>query len=122
MAQAPSGQGRFMGTAYRVEKGVEKSELVVLVASNVPASSVGPTDIPLRIAMGSLPKDKVRDGGKLARSLFARCDARAEQQGARLREDVDLGEWPHRHDDRRNRPYGYRRRGTYVPPAGQPRW
>jgi len=69
MAQAPSGQGRFMGTAYRVEKGVEKSELVVLVASNVPASSVGPTDIPLRIAMGSLPKDKVRDGGKLARSL-----------------------------------------------------
>ena len=58
-----------MGTAYRVEKGIEKAELVVLAASNVPASSVGPTDIPLRIAMGPLPKDKLRDGGKLARSL-----------------------------------------------------
>ncbi len=69
MAQAPSGQGRFMGTAYRVEKGIEKAELVVLEAANVPASSVGPTDIPLRIAMGALPKDKRRDGGKLARAL-----------------------------------------------------
>jgi hypothetical protein len=69
MAQAPSGYGRFMGNAFRVERGVEKHDLVVLAASNVNAATVGPTDIPLRVAMGSLPKDKRRDGGKLARAL-----------------------------------------------------
>jgi hypothetical protein len=69
MGQAPSGQGRFMGTAYRVDSGVERPELVVLEAANVPASSVGPTDIPLRVAMASLPKDKTRDGRTLARAL-----------------------------------------------------
>jgi hypothetical protein len=69
MAQAPSGYGRFMGNAFRVEHGAEKRDLVVLAASNVNAATVGPTDIPLRVAMGSLPKDKHRDGGKLARAL-----------------------------------------------------
>jgi hypothetical protein len=69
IGQAPSGQGRFMGTAYRVERGVEKRDLVVLAASNAPASTIGPTDIPLRVAMGLLPKDKHRDGSKLARLL-----------------------------------------------------
>jgi hypothetical protein len=58
-----------MGVEFRVEHGVEKRDLVVLAASNVPASTVGPTDIPLRVAMGPLPKDKRRDGGKLARAL-----------------------------------------------------
>jgi hypothetical protein len=69
IGQAPSGQGRFMGTAYRVDRGVEKAELVLLAASNAPANMVGPTDIPLKVAMGSLPKDKHRDGIKLARAL-----------------------------------------------------
>src|SRR5678815_429015 len=69
IGQAPSGQGRFMGTAFRVEGGIEKRDLVVLAAANAPSNSVGPTDIPLRVAMGSLPKDKQRDGGKLARAL-----------------------------------------------------
>jgi hypothetical protein len=69
MAQAPSGQGRFVGTAYRVDKGIERNDLVVLLAENVPASGVGPSDIPLRIAMSPLPKDKRRDGNKLARAL-----------------------------------------------------
>jgi len=69
IGQAPSGQGRFMGAAYRVEGGVEKRDLVVLAAANAPANTVGPTDIPLRVAMGLLPKDKHRDGSKLARLL-----------------------------------------------------
>jgi len=46
MAQAPSGQGRFMGTAYRVEKGVEKSELVVLVAFERSGEQRGPNGHP----------------------------------------------------------------------------
>jgi hypothetical protein len=69
IGQAPSGQGRFMGNAYRLDHGVEKHDFVVLAASNVNASTVGPTDIPLRVAIGPLPKDKRRDGGKLARAL-----------------------------------------------------
>jgi hypothetical protein len=69
IGQAPSGYGRFMGNAFRVDKGVEKHDFVVLAASNVNASTVGPTDIPLRVAMGSLPKDKLRDASKLAREL-----------------------------------------------------
>jgi hypothetical protein len=69
IAQVPSGQGRWMGTMYRVDKGVERVELEVLAASNVPAASVGPTDLPLRVAMAPLPKDKRRDGKKLAHAL-----------------------------------------------------
>ena len=69
IGQVPSGQGRWMGKTFRVEKGREKVELEVLAASNVSAASVGPTDLPLRIAMAPLPKDKRRDGTKLARAL-----------------------------------------------------
>src|SRR5260370_474735 len=69
IGQAPSGQGRFMGNAYRLDHGVEKHDFVVVAASNVNASTVGPTDVPLRDAIGAVPKDKRRDGGKLARPL-----------------------------------------------------
>jgi hypothetical protein len=69
IGQAPSGQGRFMGTAYLVNGGVERPDLVLLQAANVPASSVGPTDIPLRVAIDSLPKNKRREGRTLARAL-----------------------------------------------------
>ena len=58
-----------MGRGYRIEKGVEKSDLMLLSASNVPAGTVGPTDLPLRVATGTLPKEKRRDGEKLARAL-----------------------------------------------------
>ncbi len=69
IGQVPSGQGRWMGSAYRVDKGREKADFVILAAMNVPASSVGPTDLPLRVAMGALPKDKRRDGRRLVRAL-----------------------------------------------------
>src|SRR5258708_31356594 len=58
-----------MGRSYRVEKGVEKADLAVLSAANVPSGTVGPTDLPLRVALGVLPKDKRRDGNKLAHAL-----------------------------------------------------
>jgi hypothetical protein len=41
----------------------------VLSADNVPAASVGPTDLPLRVALGNLPRELRRDGDKLARAL-----------------------------------------------------
>jgi hypothetical protein len=69
IGQAPSGQGRFVGNEFRVDHGVEKRDIVMLLAANAPAASVGPTDIPLRVAMAPLPKDKRRDAGKLARAL-----------------------------------------------------
>jgi hypothetical protein len=69
IGQVPSGEGRWMGRTFRVDKGREKVELEVLAASNVPQASVGPTDLPLRVAMAPLPKEKRRDGAKLARAL-----------------------------------------------------
>jgi len=69
IGQVPSGQGRWMGRAYRVNRGAEKADFVILAANNVPASSVGPSDLPLRVAMGSLPKDKRRDARRLARAI-----------------------------------------------------
>jgi hypothetical protein len=69
ITQVPSGQGRWMGKTIRVEKGRERVELEVLAASNAPQGSVGPTELPLRVAMAPLPKDKRRDGAKLARAL-----------------------------------------------------
>jgi len=69
IGQAPSGQGRWMGQGFRVEKGREIRELYMLSATNVPSASVGPTDLPLRIAMGTLPREARRDGEKLAKAL-----------------------------------------------------
>jgi hypothetical protein len=69
VAQVPSGEGRFFGYAYRVERGAEKPELEVLAVTNVPANPDSPTDLPFRIAVAALPKDKRRDGQKLARAL-----------------------------------------------------
>jgi hypothetical protein len=69
IGQVPSGEGRWMGKTIRVEKGRDRVELEVLAASNVAQASVSPTDLPLRIAMAPLPKEKRRDGAKLARAL-----------------------------------------------------
>ena len=68
-AQTPSGEGRWFGRAYTVEKGAEKSDLMILLAKNVPTSQIGPGDLPIRIAMGSLPEDASHEGAKLVASL-----------------------------------------------------
>ena len=69
LGQLASGQGRWLGRGYRVEHGREVSDLFVLSAAGVPPASVGPTDLPLRIALGNLPREARRDGEKLAKAL-----------------------------------------------------
>ncbi len=65
----PSGEGRWIGTAYTVEKGVEKSDLLLLSVVQVPTSTVPPGELALRIGTGPLPEDKRDHGNKLANAL-----------------------------------------------------
>jgi hypothetical protein len=69
----PSGEGRFIGTAYTLEKGAEKSELLLLSAIQAPTSTVPAGELALRIGMGPVPDDKRDHGVKLA-SALARGD------------------------------------------------
>jgi hypothetical protein len=47
--ETPSGEGRWFGRAHVVEKGVERSEYLLLVSRHVPTARVGPSDLPLMI-------------------------------------------------------------------------
>ena len=69
----PSGEGRFIGTAYSTEKGAEKSELLLLLVAQAPTSAVPPGELALRIGVGPVPDDKRDHGVKLA-SALARGD------------------------------------------------
>jgi len=69
----PSGEGRFIGTAYSNEKGAEKSELMLLLVSQAPTSTVPAGELALRIGTGPVPDDKRDHGVKLA-SALARGD------------------------------------------------
>ena len=69
----PSGEGRFIGTAYSTEKGAEKSELMLLLVSQAPTSTVPAGELALRIGTGPVPDDKRDHGAKLA-SALARGD------------------------------------------------
>ncbi|MET0592519.1 MAG: hypothetical protein ABW133_07460, partial [Polyangiaceae bacterium] len=69
----PSGEGRFIGTAYSLEKGAEKSELLLLSVAQAPTSTVPPGELALRIGTAPVPDDKRDHGVKLA-SALARGD------------------------------------------------
>jgi hypothetical protein len=56
--QIPSGEGRWVGNVQTVEKGADKADLLVFLARQVPTATVGPTELPLRIGIGSFPDDK----------------------------------------------------------------
>jgi hypothetical protein len=71
--QIPSGEGRWIGTAYSNEKGAEKSELLLLLVTQAPTSTVAPGELALRIGTGPVPDDKRDHGVKLA-SALARGD------------------------------------------------
>ncbi len=65
----PSGEGRWIGTAYTLEKGTEKSELMLLSVTQIPTSTVPPGELALRIGTGPVPEDKRDHGNKLANAL-----------------------------------------------------
>jgi hypothetical protein len=65
----PSGEGRWIGTAYANEKGAEKSELMLLLVTQAPTSTVPPGELALRVGTGSVPQEKRDHGVKLANAL-----------------------------------------------------
>jgi len=67
--QIPSGEGRWIGNAYTLEKTSEKSALTLLSASQVPTSLVPPGELALKIGIGPLPDDKHDHGVKLVNAL-----------------------------------------------------
>ncbi|HMI86609.1 MAG TPA: hypothetical protein VK550_21095 [Polyangiaceae bacterium] len=69
----PSGEGRWIGTRYWNEKGAEKSELMLLLVTQAPTSTVPPGELALRVGSGPVPEDKRDHGVKLA-SALARGD------------------------------------------------
>jgi hypothetical protein len=67
--ETPSGEGRWFGNAYTLVKGSEKKEPVILLAKRAPTSQVGPSDLPVRVAIGSLPETTWHDAAKLITAL-----------------------------------------------------
>ncbi len=54
----PSGDGRFLGRGYVVEKGNSSEQVTMLRARRVPQNEVGPGQLPVRIGIAELPKDE----------------------------------------------------------------
>jgi len=67
--ETPSGDGKWFGYAYNVEKKAEKTELMIFASRRVPTSQIGPNDLPIRVGTGTLPEDKRAHGQKFASAL-----------------------------------------------------
>jgi hypothetical protein len=79
--QIPSGEGRWIGNAFALEKQAPKSDLLLLSVSRVPTSTVPAGELSLRIGTGALPADKRDHGVKLANAL-ARGDTVSRNNAA----------------------------------------
>jgi hypothetical protein len=65
----PSGEGRFIGNSYTLEKGAEKSDLLMLSVSQRPTATVPAGELALQIGTGPIPADRHDHGVKLANAL-----------------------------------------------------
>jgi hypothetical protein len=65
----PSGEGRWIGNAYALEKETKQPELILLSVSQVPTSTVPAGELALRVGTGPMPDDKRDHGVKLANAL-----------------------------------------------------
>jgi hypothetical protein len=65
----PSGDGKWFGNAYTIEKKAEKNELMIFCAKRVGTAQIGPSDLPIRVGFGTLPEDKRAHGQRLAAAL-----------------------------------------------------
>jgi hypothetical protein len=68
-ADPPSGKGRWVGNAFKIEKGAETRSLLILYAERLPTSQVGVSDVPVKIATGPMPDDLQEHGTKLVNIL-----------------------------------------------------
>ena len=68
-AHTPSGEGRWVGHAFVVAKGVETERELVLWAKVVPTSQVGPGDLAIKVGCDFFPDDLKSHAEKLVRTL-----------------------------------------------------
>jgi hypothetical protein len=61
----PSGEERWFGRAYVIEKGKERDEYVLLVSRTVPTARVGADDLPFMLSFAPLPMEFQYEAGKL---------------------------------------------------------
>jgi hypothetical protein len=73
-AKTPSGQGRWIGKAFSVEKNVETARHLVLWAKTVPLSQVGPGDMPVKAGFDFIPDGLKLQSEKLMRALVRSAD------------------------------------------------
>jgi hypothetical protein len=67
--QIPSGEGRWIGNAYALEKETKQPSLILLSASRVPTSTVPAGELALRVGTGGVPDDKRDHAVKLSNAL-----------------------------------------------------
>jgi len=82
VAQTPAGEGRWVGNAFVREKGVEKKQLMLLWAKQMPTSQVGPGDLPIRVGTGTLEPELIEHGFKMIAAI-SRSDQPSKRNQAR---------------------------------------
>ena len=68
-ARTPSGEGRWIGHSFTVEKGVESERQLILWAKTVPTSQVGPGDLAVKVGFDFFPDELKSHAEKLVRTL-----------------------------------------------------
>jgi len=68
-AHTPSGEGRWVGNAFVVAKGVETERELILWAKVVPTSQVGPGDLAIKVGFDFFPDDLKSHAEKLVRTI-----------------------------------------------------
>ena len=68
-AHTPSGEGRWIGHAFIVAKGVESERELILWAKVVPTSQVGLGDLPIKVGFDFFPDELKSHAEKLVRTL-----------------------------------------------------
>ncbi len=68
-AHTPSGEGRWIGQAFIVEKGTETERELILWAKSVPTSQVGPGDLPFKVGYEFFTDELKSHAAKLVRAL-----------------------------------------------------
>ncbi|HEY3594730.1 MAG TPA: hypothetical protein VGL13_12680 [Polyangiaceae bacterium] len=77
----PSGEGRWIGYSYALEKETKQPELIVLSASQVPTATVPAGELALHVGTGDVADDKHDHAVKLANAL-SRGDTVAKTNAA----------------------------------------
>jgi hypothetical protein len=73
-ARTPSGEGRWIGPAMVVERGIETTRHLVLWCKTVPTSQISPGDLPVKCGFELLPEGLKLQSEKLMRALTRAAD------------------------------------------------